>query len=66
MSQLPLGTCVLDPMCGAGATLLEVAAARPDLRCMGFDLDPSQVERSQTHLAAAAALGKYCKMSSWL
>jgi len=45
-APLPPGSLVLDPMCGAGATLIEALAANPCCIGIGIDMDEAQLARA--------------------
>ena len=44
---------VLDPMCGSGTLLAEVAAYSPDVSLIGVDVDPSAIEVARANLGFA-------------
>lgn len=53
LDELPQGATVLDPSCGDGRWLAAAGLRRPDLRLLGWDLDPSAVQAAQSVLAGA-------------
>ena len=45
------GSLVLDPVCGSGTLLAEVAGYRTDCRLIGFDIDRKAVKAARANLA---------------
>jgi trans-aconitate methyltransferase len=40
---------VLEPGCGPGGLLAELAAAHPEMDFLGFDIEPKMIEHARTH-----------------
>ncbi|WP_294266272.1 class I SAM-dependent methyltransferase [uncultured Sphingomonas sp.] len=55
LDGLDKGACVLDVGCGAGATALAIAAARPDVAVTGVDLSAALVAAAEKRGAGRAA-----------
>jgi len=51
-----VGQLVLDPFAGSGSTL--VAARKHDRHCIGFEIDPTMVDRANARLAAVERQGE--------
>jgi trans-aconitate methyltransferase len=40
---------VIEPGCGPGGLLAELAAAHPEMTFLGFDIEPKMIEHARTH-----------------
>ncbi|KAJ8361602.1 hypothetical protein SKAU_G00181270 [Synaphobranchus kaupii] len=53
LAEIKPGSCVLDPMCGVGAILLEAAKECPNSLFLGMDIDESQLEKARDNVQFA-------------
>lgn len=60
---LPAGASVLDPMCGSGSMVLEIARGWPHLHAIGADTSVTQLHRAAGNYATLARRGRAHRLS---